>query len=235
MLCWSLAAPIAAIQDARQLKVATFHSPPFAIIDSKAGLLNGISIDVVNRMAAVCRVDIDYVVVPAFSRGFRGVQDGTVDAIVPILKSTERERILLFSAQPVGHTDVAIVVNQDSAETRFTGMDMLEGKRVGRLSSGSITPEFDAYLRKNKFSILERHSYQALVENLVFGRLDYIAGPLQIFEFHAAQLEQKTGIRALQPSLKRLAGFVALSRVGHVKFPKKQPLYDCFSTVILDE
>ena len=234
MFCWPLAAPVTALQDARQLKVATFHSPPFAIIDGKTGALSGISIDAVNRMAAVCKADINYVVVPAFSRGFRGVQDGTVDALVPILKSKEREEVLIFSAQPVGYTDVVIAVNQDSPKTRFTGMDMLEGKRVGRLSRGSVTPEFDAYLRENKFSILERHSYQALVENLVFGRLDYIVGPLQIFEFHAAQLEQKSGIRALQPPLKRLAGFIAFSKMGYAKFPKKQPIYDCFAKVVPD-
>lgn len=209
------------------LKVATFHSPPFAIIDTETGAISGSAIEAAKRMAKRCRASLRFVVSPAFSRAYRMTVDGTVDALVPVLESAERTKFLFFPQHPVDRTSVSLMVKSSSNLVRFTDLSILEGKSVGRLAGGLVTPDFDAYVRSNEINLLQRHSYQSLLENLAGGRLDFIAGPRPIFEYYAQQLGYADSIRALEPSLDNIPGYMALSRQRLANNPQMNTVYDC--------
>lgn len=212
------------------LEVAVIHLPPEVIISPDGESLSGSAVESTRFMASQCRADVKFVVSPAWSRAFRMAVDGTTDGIVPTIESSERSKFLFFPKYPAVRSRMSLITTKSSGYKKFTGYEMLDGKRVGRMAGGLVAPQLDVYLQENEVTVSRQHSYYSLFKSLLAGRVDFVAGNRTVYEFYAEQLGFAEEILPLEPVLHEVPQYLALSRAALANHPERNTLYECLFT-----
>jgi len=209
------------------LKVATIHVPPFVVVHPETGKISGLAVTAARHQAAQCKTSLEFVLSPAWNRAYRMAADGIADGLLPTIYSADRGAVLVFPEHPILQTKMSLIARRSKNGQAFTGLTMLNRKRVGKLAGGLISDDFESYIRSNEVVVFQRHSYRSLLENLAAGRLDFVVGDRQVFKYYQREYGFNDKLERLEPILGTTPQYFALSRKSLAAHPDSKGLFEC--------
>ena len=193
----------------RVMIIGALSAPPYVFLDEDhkpKGIL------VVKITQALERINIQAEFeINNWSRSFRRVKNGEIDAIIPTLKSPDREKFLLYPETPIALFNM-IMAKHVSDPRQTANINALTGKSVGRIRGARVTPAFDNAISEQKFKLEERATFGQLALGVAHRRLDYAVGPELMLMWGAGENGILGYLDVLEPSLGQGAISLALSK-----------------------
>ncbi len=185
--------------------------------DSEA--LQGYSWDVVRESYHAQGYTIKLNVRP-WSRAFKSVKEGSIDALFPAGKNKERETFFGFSEEPVNLVQFLVYFNHDQ-DVEWTGLESLAGKKVGAMSGYNYG---DAWNRAN----IKTYDVVTLKQGFDLLRLKRIAGFVgyEIPWDYYLKTNQLTKLFKKSKPFDESLEYIAVSR----KHPKSYELLKAYDT-----
>lgn len=159
--------------------------PPFNFFES--GKPQGFSIDYMNLLASMIGVKVDYVSGPTWNEFLGMMKDGSLDVMLNIVKTPERQKYLLYTKP--------YIINPNSILSRrevpYDSLEQLFGKTVA-LPKGFFYEE----ILKRDFPRIKLHLVRNVEESMkavIFGKADAALGELAVFN-HLIDREMMTGL-----------------------------------------
>lgn len=198
------------------------------------GELTGFCIELIDAIAKEIDVDVQYKVYP-WKRLILNAQQGSIDAIMPLFKTSEREEYLTFNGLGLAPETNQFFTLVDSAIS-FEGKNLsdLTSYRIGVVEEYSYGESFDSFDFPQK-DITRNDAH--LVEMFMHNRFDIGVGNRYVVQYFAKLAGIEQTIRFLDPPITQeilYLGFVKKRNVSGVaeKFAhqlqlyKKTPSYD---------
>ncbi len=169
----------------------------------------GLCVEVVNEAAKLQNIKIKYIVL-AWSKCLSWMKFGKADAIMPLLKTPEREAFLYY----VEGNDVAIDSNAffftADSDIKYTGdFKELKDYLIGYIKDYSYGPEFDNADFLNKDPARTEIS---MINELVSKRRDIIIGSVLVIKHQAGKMGLSGRLVDLKPHLNDNPMFIGFSK-----------------------
>lgn len=178
---------------------------------AESGELTGTAIKALESLSVRCGIALDLIVTPSWNRAYMMAQIGIVDGLVPTNFSKERAKFFDFPQASLVKISPALIVRNDNPVRAFQGLEMLRGKRVGVRTNALLEEKFDAFMHSGAAIRVERSNSKSLVEELLSGRVDFIADVPTMIVYHMSASRIPERIRFLHPPLGQSSQFLALS------------------------
>ncbi|TPH17297.1 substrate-binding periplasmic protein [Litorilituus lipolyticus] len=151
----------------QQLKVAMFIEPPF--VDFIADEWLGENVEIIKQVTSAAGLTTEFIHCP-FARCLSMVKNGQADIMMGLLKSTEREKDLIFIEPPylMQHKPLRFFT-LTSRKITINQLSDLEGLFVGTLRGGAYFKDFDENKAIKKIEVTSR---KQLVKMLLKGHID---------------------------------------------------------------
>lgn len=194
------------------ITAATVAIPPLVTYDKQTGAVGGTAVAAAHAIADKCGLTLNITIPPSWARAYQMAVEGRVDSLLPTTKNIERLEVLEFPAKPFFTLYPALVVREDSPFERFTSLSMLDGRSVGIQPNMRLDPAFDSYIRGGSVTVVERGGAVSLLEELMAGRVDFLADSIMVLRHHLGASSIDGRVRALDPPLGETPQFFALSK-----------------------
>ncbi|SDD86514.1 substrate-binding periplasmic protein [Kordiimonas lacus] len=213
--------------DVPTLRVSTIVVPPLVMQDSGSKNIHGEAIDALQLLVETCGAEADLVVTPSWNRAYMMAQIGIVDAVIPTNFAEDRLSYFDFPTEPLVDMSPSLIVRVDSPFLRFSGLHILKGKKVAVRTNALLEQKFDAYIRSDQATLVERSDSISLVDELLSGRVDFIADSPTMIIYHMTESKIPERIRVLDPPLGRSGQFLALSKKRAPAFAAETEISRC--------
>lgn len=176
------------------------------------GELEGICIDIVNRVAHSLNLRISYRQYP-WKRMLLNAQQGQVDAIMPLFRTEERERFLYFDNLDLIDEKNSFFTWKET-KVRFSGdFETIQPYTVGVVTEYSYGDKFDKY---SHFTKVTTQNDKHLVEMFKHKRFDVGIGSKDVVIFNAKKENISDQIQFLEPYITQDPLFIGFSKAkGH--------------------
>jgi polar amino acid transport system substrate-binding protein len=195
------------------LKLAMYHSPPYYFTEDGVEP-HGLSLDLLKPAARQLGLRIEVVTCP-FPRCLKLAEQGDVDIVAGLIKTTEREQYLHF-VQPAMMNFVSSFVfySRHQQQHPIHTVQDLKGSTVTVMRDAVYFPEFD---RAGDFEKIAVNSEATSLELVYKGRADYAITVEQTADgsFTTAGLKKS--------DLKRQPYHVSQNIRGYLAFSRKSP------------
>ncbi|GAA5179492.1 transporter substrate-binding domain-containing protein [Niveibacterium umoris] len=198
-----------AAADSPTTKVYGVEIPPL-IMNTPYGS-TGIIVDVVKTAFKRANLNVEIEVVP-WARGFAFVKEGEGDALIPTIRSAEREALFDFPDEPVFRSEMSFF-RSAQAPIAWTGkLAELQGRSFVKLRAALFAPEFDQAVRDGRIKCEETNSFSSAIRMVDANRVELAAVPkltgLQIIASEGLQGK----VVALEPAAFTQPFFLAFAR-----------------------
>jgi polar amino acid transport system substrate-binding protein len=155
-----------------------YNASPYAAEDLPAG---GFWCQLVKEALALHGHDVT-IEWPPLKRAFAMVEKGTADLSLGWLKTPDREKMVLFSEEPVASSPVVLFHRKDAA-FNWNTLDDLKGLRIGdRLGNVNGGKAYLAAEKAGKITVERVPTDQQNLKKLLMGRIDVIVGAKSMIE-----------------------------------------------------
>ena len=199
------------------------------------GDFDGVMVRTTLALAKKCAVRAQFIEAPSWSRAYKMAVDGVVDALIPTSKSLERQALFYYPASPQYVLEISVFSAAARNEPIYSGLDMLAGKRIGKLDNALIEETFDTFAKAGHLQLSERATVRRLFQGLLRGRFDYVIGDTLSGNYYAEQLGAGDKIIALEPPIGRSSEYLAFSRKSHLMKAPLTARAKCLLGTSLDE
>ncbi len=181
--------------------------PPFYFFDENQ-LPTGICIDIVNQVAHSMDITVQYESYP-WKRMLNYGKEGKVDAVMPLFKTSEREKFLFFPATGLVEEDNSFFT-ASSNPINFSGnlADVIDHK-ISVIDKYSYGEEFDNTHFTNKTST---QNTEQIIKQVLSKRIDLGIGNSKVVTYFAKQLDVADKIRFLSPPVTINQLFIGFSK-----------------------
>lgn len=188
------------------ISVSTGYPPFYFFTEDKQP--TGICIDIIDQVAQRMGIEVEYVSYP-WKRMLEYGKSGAVDAVLPLFKTPERERFLLFPTEAL-----AIEENRfftaTSSSLGYTGrLADIAGHGIGVIDGYSYGPEFDSLKLEEKTVVM---SQEQLIRLVLHQRIDYGIGNSKVINFTARKMNKAEQLRFLSPPVTSESLFIGFSK-----------------------
>lgn len=162
--------------------------PPFTYIDEQTGQIVGFDIDLMNAIAEVENLKVEFINVE-FKPLLEGMAQGKYDAAISAISITEeRKKDMLFSNQyfVTGHV---VTVRKDN--TSITGKEKLTGKVVGVETASTSAADVNAM---EGVTVKDYIDFPAAFNDLIDGKIDAVVSDNTIASNYVATYPDKLKI-----------------------------------------
>lgn len=206
-----LAAPSPVFADSpRVMVISGLQAPPYVMLDEK-GKATGILVDLINQGLQPLNIQPVFKI-SNWARSFEEAKQGRADAIIPTIKSEDRETLFIFPAEPLTRLQMAFMKHPD-ADIAFTGdLDSLTRYRIGKIRKARVSPTFDEAVAQQKLQIEERTSFGLLALAVARNRLDLFAGDELMGLWGAAENGVLDEVETITPYLSKVPVYMAIGK-----------------------
>lgn len=220
--------PLTAQETSRPiLKVATINVPPLSYLNPDTMVVTGSITKKVQERAGTCGADVAFIFTPSWARAFQMAVVGTADGLIPTTFSEKRLTDFDYAQPAFVDLRPSLIVRRDSSFLRFTGLHILEGRRVGIRAKSLMGKDFDAKLESGEVIVVERMNSKGLAEALMKGEADFIVDSPEVITYHLGIEQVENKIRVLEPSLGASLQYLALSKKRSTEFSPGSEISDC--------
>jgi len=218
------------ITDTPTLRVSAIVAPPLIVRETEDGTLTGTAVNAVRSLTAKCGTNVDFIISPSWNRAYMMAQVGIVDAVIPTNFAESRLAYFDFPVSPLVDLIPSLIVRKDSPIDHFSSLEVLRGKKVGVRTKALLEDNFDAFVRDGNATLVERSDSISLIDDLLSGRIDFIADSSAMIIYHMTESKIPQRIRILEPPLGASGQYLALSKKRSTAFAEGSMLYDCLKT-----
>lgn len=201
-------------------RVVGVDIPPL-IMSTPNGGSTGIVVDVVNTAFRRANLRVKIEVMP-WARAYPSVKAGERDALIPTIRSIEREALFDFPDEPVFKSEMSFFrLSQRPILWRGNLADVSTRSFV-KLRAALFAPEFDDAVREGRIRCEETDSFLSAIRMVNAGRVDLAAVPkLAGLRLIAAEGMQ-TRVQVMEPALYVQNFYLAFSRKPALAAVRKQ-------------
>ena len=196
--------------DTKQMTIGiSIGYPPFYFF-SKENKPTGICIDIIDQVAEKLGITVNYVSYP-WKRMLLYGKNGTVDGIMPLFKTPEREQFLLFPDSSLINEDNSLFTTSTSS-IAYSGrlIDMVD-KKIAVIGDFSYGVEFDQARFKDK---MIANDNEQLINLVLLGRADLGIGNSKVIMYAAEKMGSSRRIRSLSPPVTTEGLFIGFSKAS---------------------
>jgi polar amino acid transport system substrate-binding protein len=199
------------ISDVRVMRVAVEPTPPFSSIDEH-GNISGLDKDLADALLLPLGYQVETVSCP-WVRCLRMVEQGQVDMIFGLFKTTQREKKFLFLEPPFMTSNVTIANYQlSSASFDVHQLEDFHKLEVG-IQRGAL--HFLAFDNDPLIKKTELKDIPTMINMLLKGRINTFVMPTVAADEYLAQLDKTSEIkRGKFTHIEQHGGHIALSRMS---------------------
>ncbi|WP_188260901.1 substrate-binding periplasmic protein [Azospirillum tabaci] len=151
----------------------------------------------------------------------RAHDENEVDVAFQFFTSARRlERGHLIGPYRVGAT---VLMVRSNSEIAYTRIDDLQGLRIGVVEGFEYTPEFD---KSPLFEKVRSSSNVVSFRRLLLGRVDAIAGDLQVLKYLAESEGRSSSVKILPKPLAMVPRYMSVPRLRAEKAERLQAAYE---------
>lgn len=204
MTGWAAATP------ERTIRICGVELPPLIMATPYGS--TGVVTDIVLQACQRAELRATVEVVP-WARGFAALKSGDCDALIPTIRSSEREALFDFPSEPIYRSEMALFGSIGKMPAGFSGkLSELLSYRFVRLKGALFAPEFDRAVQEGRLHCEEALSFAAALRMVDVGRVDFAAVP----KLAGLQIIAAEGLTAhlqvLEPALFVQPFYIALAR-----------------------
>lgn len=169
-----LASSWARATESSPIRIYGVELPPLIMAgpSGASGVITDIALKAFKRAGVAAEVEV----VP-WARGFKALQVGQCDGLIPTIRSAEREAMFDFPNESIYRSDMSFFgrANQPLA---FSGkLSDVQDRKFVKLRGALFAPEFDEAVRQGKIACEETNSFAAALRMVEAGRVDLAAVP----------------------------------------------------------
>lgn len=188
--------------------VSTGYPPYYYEQDGK---LTGICIELVNRIAEDLNLEVKYRTFP-WKRLLSSAQKGEVDAIMPLFRTSEREKYLYFEGLELVLETNLFFTRKENAISYNGIFEEISPYRLGVIAEYSYGKAFDNY---QHFRKVETKDEEHLLNMFKHRRFDIGVGSKYVIQFYASKAGVGDSISFLEPAITKEPLYLGLSRHRH--------------------
>lgn len=211
---------------AEVVRISTIVMPPFIEV-TPGDAPHGEAVETVTALAAACGLEAQVIIMPSWGRAFTSAQTGLTDAVMPANYSADRAVSFDFPVRPLLTLEPRLFVRAESVFTRYTGPQMLDNHGVAVRKNAILEAGFDAYVRAGTVALVERGESRAMMDDLLSGRVDFVASPPTMFEAALKAHGLQGRVRSLEPALGKSVQYLALSKKRGPAVAEGTPASSC--------
>lgn len=180
--------------------------PPYYYREN--GMLEGICVDIVNQVAKEMDLKLSYKLLP-WKRMLASAKKGSVDAIMPLFRTEEREKFLLFNGLGLA-TEINYLFTSKEKNINYAGdISQLSPHTIGVVNNYSYGEEFDDFPGLQK---IFTNSDQHLIEMFSHNRFDLGLGNKYVTLFYARKLKVENELVFLDPPVSQNLLYIGFSK-----------------------
>jgi len=191
------------------IRVVGVELPPL-IMSTPYGS-TGIVVDIVKTAFRRANLRAEITIEP-WARAYANVRDGESDALIPTIRSPEREALFDFPDEPVFKSEMSFFRATRKPIAWSGKLADVQNRRFVKLRAALFAPEFDAAVREGRIACEETNTFASAIRMVEADRVDLAAVPklagLQIIAAEGLQGR----VAVLDPALYVQNFFVAFSR-----------------------
>ncbi len=214
LLCslWLTCSAASLAENTGTIRIATPVLPPLATLDEHTGSISGTMITKAKTLAEQCSLNLKVVLAPNWIRAYTMAKEGLADAVLPTKRNDERELHFDFPSKPLMTLSFSLIVRKDSPHKSYTGLEMLNGKRVGKHAGAMYEDGFDNYIQSDMVTLVEHGNMRFIIDELLTGRLDFAVDTPETMLFQTRGTRVPENVRVLEPAVGSDEQFLALSK-----------------------
>lgn len=196
----------------KPLYVAGLHLPPFIIKaahknEKTTGIIADLTREILKRAGRKTAFKISN-----WPRAIKEAEFGIVDAIIPAIKSPDREKFLFYPELPILVLDF-VLITQKERHINFDGdLASLAKYKILKLRKARVTPAFDKAVKQGALITEARSSFSQMIKAVASKRADLAA----VNNFNFYNLVHQNGlsdkIQVLRPSLGQSPVYLSFSQ-----------------------
>lgn len=204
--------PVLHAQAKEKMIIAGLVAPPYILQDAH-GNVSGILIDLIRESLAKIDIAPDFEI-SNWARAYAMIQQGRADALIPTMKTPEREKFLFFPDEALATLQISLMHNPDSPISFWGDFNTIGNYRIGRVRNARVSPDFDRAVKRSNFVLEERTSFDLLALAVANRRMDAFAGDELMGLWAAASNGVLNKIEVVKPRLAQIPVYLALSQTS---------------------
>lgn len=202
--CWALFV-IPARAESLLVGISTGY-PPYYYTEN--GKLTGFCVELVEAVAQRIGMAVEFRPFP-WKRLIMSGENGTIDAVMPLFKTAEREKFLFFEGLALAYETNQFFTAKDSTIVYEGTLDAIKPYRIGTVEEYSYGENFDKTEFPNKIlSKDDQHLFKLLVHN----RIDIGVGSRSVIQYYADLSGEADQIRFLTPPITKEILYIGFSK-----------------------
>lgn len=180
--------------------------PPYYIVDQD-GETKGLCPEIVSIIAEKLGISVKYIG-NSWSGSLEAVKKGKADALIPVARSEEREKFLLFHDNILVYEKIVFFTLKENNIILSENPDSTKNYRAGVVRNYHYGKKFDSY----NFAAKDvSYNEEELIKRLAAGRTDLIAGDELVIFYNLRRLGLEEKIKPLKPYIDKIPSYIAFS------------------------
>ncbi|WP_137936645.1 transporter substrate-binding domain-containing protein [Chitinivorax sp. B] len=189
-------------------KIGTLDYPPYTC--QRAGRIQGVATALVQQLLLQAKLDAQMQLMP-WKRVLASARVGTVDAIYPALKTTEREKYLIYLDQPLWVESV-VLVRLDEGPSLGGDLSKLAGKSVCTALGFSLGSKFDNAFNQYGINKIEQPTSTSCMRLLMQGLVEFYATDLLTAQNQQSKATYRNWVTIDPHAIDETPSYLAVSR-----------------------
>lgn len=199
----------ATTEQSRTMVITALEAPPYVMTDANQQP-TGILVSLIRQALKPLKIEPVFRV-SSWARAYKDAKRGNADAIIPTIKSPDREHLFTYPSEPLTLLHMALL-KRPGDNISFNGdLSELEALRIGKIQKARVTPQFDKAVSKGVLNIQERRTFGLLALGVARSRIDLMAGDELMGLWGAAENGVLNKVETITPYLAEVPVYLAIS------------------------
>ncbi|WP_448567424.1 substrate-binding periplasmic protein [Thalassotalea ganghwensis] len=203
------------------ISIAAPSIPPLIFINDN-GELKGTLVKQLQRFSQSTGIDIN-IDIMTWTRALEQVKYGAHDALIPAIKTPEREHYIAYPSHPITQFQRSVLVRRKTDKEQLIELgNYLKGKTLAKARSMLLGNELDELIADKNVETVEVNSIESALQMLNSGRVDLVATDENIARTIIEQLRLNHALDIISVSDKSAQSYLAFSKQFAQRFDINQ-------------
>lgn len=199
------------------LSIAAPEIPPLVYYNEKQELVGTLveKLNIFSRKTGI-KVSIE---VMTWARALAQVKHNEHDALMPTIKTPERENYLTFPKIALINFKSSVLIQRETEQSPYDSLEsLITGKIIAKARSMSLGEQMDLLIRQTRPELVEVNSIEAAIQMLDIGRVDFVATDKGIALSVMNKLTLKSNFHFIEVGAESSDSYLAFSQKFSTKY-----------------
>ena len=193
------------------ITVSGLNVEPYIMKAGNKEAPSGIVIDIVDGVMARIGYQAKYDIT-VWARAFNDVSKGFNDALIPAMKTADRERLLWYPEEPLLSLRMSLFKAKNTKPAWNGVMDSLQNTHIAVVRGAKVSPDFDQVVGSGLFNVEKRTNFDLVMKAVAAKRVDYGAADELMGLWAAKHHGILNQVEVAKPYLEAVPVYIAFSK-----------------------